>query len=118
MEKFEKEIAAILICNALEGGSNYWYYIDAHNFKEIDGIVYLSAILSHEKGFLVISDSSGHNYFEPVKITYKDVEIAWQKFSYEKKYRHHFYDAIRENDDACTGDVFFQLVVMKEVPFG
>lgn len=112
-----KQIIENLLCSAIEGGSNYWYMIEDHNAKEL-GVTYVSELLLHPDAKMVISDSSGEECFEPVTVTHDDIKKAWTLFKTDNQYEHHYKDAIRENDDACTGDVFFQLVVFKDVIFG
>jgi len=110
-----KKELGYLICTALEGGSNYWYMIEKSNFKEV-GAKFYHEVLLDPKGFMVISDSTGEEAFEPVKVTLEDVLKGLELFVKERP------DLVREviqgSWDADHADVFFQYVVLKEHIFG
>jgi len=114
----ELELAKNLMITAFEGGSNYWYMIDSHNKNEIKECEFLSQLLSHKDGWMVISDAEESDGFPTKKVTFEDVVKAWHEFKTNNEYVHHYSDAIRECDDAVTGDVFLQLVVIGKVIFG
>ena len=107
-----------LLCNAFEGGSNYWYMIDSHNKKDIPSCEYVSQLLGFEGSKMTISDNSGDDSFEAKEVTHDDVLKAWIIFSTDPEHSHHYEDLVNENDDATTGDVFLQLAVFGEVIFG
>nr|WP_288837667.1 hypothetical protein [uncultured Flavobacterium sp.] len=113
-----------LLVSAIEGGSNYWYFIS-------DGM--------SEKIYKVTEDMEGQPFVDrmlmaiqkglPVKV--RDIEEPneilgtltaerWataEKLLIEKQ-RSHLGDILKENDDATTADVFFQLAVMGELVYG
>ena len=109
----EKSIMGNLLCSAIEGGSNYWYMIEDHNKKEIPECEFLSELLNCEGGQMTVSSDEGEKI-----VSHVDTLKAWNTFSTNTKYSRHYQDAINENDDATTGDVFFQLIVFGEVIFG
>lgn len=119
-----------LLCSAFEGGSNYWYEIDQYVapatftylteagdcdegetpqvFKHIDYPL-------NEGGAVIISvpeDDDGKTYTLDLKAIKKGLRIM------AKDYPRHFTDFVKENDDACTGDVFLQCCLFGEVIFG
>ena len=108
-----------LLCNALEGGSNYWYIIKKFNYpsgqtKESLGITYPHIELPLKGGSLTIGDIEGQmpdKVLDRAAIT-KGLELM------AEKYPKHYADFLAENDDATTGDVFLQLAVFGEVVFG
>lgn len=124
-----------LVCSALEGGSNYWYDIGAKSSdkiykmtKEMRGKPFVDRLLAAlNKGVHV-------NIFdvdEPVseiingkKVFRKKLgtltEFSWAKAEklMLQKYRQHLGSVLCNNNDATTGDVFFQLTVMGELVYG
>lgn len=107
-----KEIIQSLLCCAFEGGSNYWYTIIDHNKKDI-GVEYVSMLLAENNGWMKIEDTqSGTKHF----VHHDQIKqaVALMKDKYPKHYR----DAIEENEDADTGDVFLQLLVFGDVIYG
>ncbi len=112
-----KEIQRDLIISALEGGSNYWYEVTKHN--KASKSAYLSEfIFDQEDGFIEIeADIKGQGQ-EPGKflLNMNSVNKGWEIF---KQYKIGYYtDAINENADAETGDIFLQICLFGEVIFG
>lgn len=112
-----------LLCSAFEGGSNYWYWIDAENFpegetyetlnKNKDFYPYLELPLM-EGGSIIISSLE-----EPdnpkVTLDRKAIEKGLQVMA--EKFPSHFGDFLAENDDATTGDVFLQCACFGDVVY-
>lgn len=109
-----------LLCNALEGGSNYWYFIEKFNYpegqtKESLGIEFAHIELPFKGGsltFTVPEDEDGKGYVLDLKAIEKGVRRM------AKKYPKHFGDFMEENDDACTGDCFLQCCLFGEEVYG
>lgn len=109
-----------LLCNALEGGSNYWYTIKAVNFpkgqtKESLGIEFTHIELPFKGGSLTIGDQESAAMPDKVldrKAIDKGLEVM------ANKYPRHFADLLAENDDAETGDVFLQCCCFGEAIYG
>jgi len=108
-----------LLVGALEGGSNYWYYLPD-----------LSAIKGIKKG-----EPTAIRIFESVKkgaiIPVHDCENEDEKLGelsmesikkgealMKEKSPEHWKNAISDNSDAETADVWFQYVVLGELTFG
>jgi len=115
-----KEQQKNLLTTALEGGSNYWY-----NLPD------LTEARKHKQDGDCTIDYIFRAVQEGLKIEVNDLEDEDEVLGYiskqglkegailmQHKYPKHYADAITENDDAITGDVFFQLVVMQEIVFG
>lgn len=106
-----------LLCNALEGGSNYWYIIKKYNYSKehpTPELEFPHLDLPFFGGSLTIKDIDGDM---PNKILdYKALEKGLQILA--DKYPTNFADFISENDDAITGDVFLQCALYGEVIFG
>ena len=119
------EASQSLLCNAFEGGSNYWYMIeDQHqpdNFDNVDDdwrefnhIAYPTC----EGGYLMISDEqeAGEEDKRTEKLDLDSIRKGWRIML--EKYPHHFFDALQQNDDAITGDVFLQCCLYEELIYG
>lgn len=109
-----------LLCNAFEGGSNYWYWIESYNYPEGQTGEGLNLKYPHldlplvEGGSLTISDQEG---VMPDKILDKAAILRGLTIMAEK-WPKPFADFMTENDDAETGDVFLQCALYGEVIFG
>jgi hypothetical protein len=117
---------ADLLCDALEGGANYWYEItktivptkltflsspdlnDGNPFKHIDyplnegGAIFVKSLEEPEKPEIRVN----------LPAIRKGLQIMAEKFP------SHWGDFIAENDDAITGDVFLQCVCFGDVIYG
>ena len=114
-----KERVSDLLCDAFEGGSNYWYVIAKVNYpkgktKE-DFEFYHIEVPLVEGGSLII-DAQGDNEHSG-KLLYLDSIRKGLQLLHDI-YCNHFNDLLTENDDADTGDVFLQLCLFGEVVFG
>lgn len=110
-----------LLCNALEGGSNYWYEIMSFNYPNGQDKKSLNIEFQHielpffEGGSLTIRDNEEAHKGDLI-LDLKAIEEGLQ-IMVAKEIRH-FADFISENDDAITGDVFLQCCLFKEVIYG
>lgn len=121
LQFFTPQMVEDLMVSALEGGSNYWYLIDdVDPIKKVtpemkDEPLVCRLIKAIELGtkvvILDIEDETKLGVLD--KKSFAKAEILMIK-----KYPHHFADAMAENGDAITGDVFFQLAVMGELVYG
>ena len=108
-----KEIIDCMLCCAFEGGSNYWARSPDNNAKEV-GAEYAFQAPLFDKGYFIIQDMEDED--KEYKVTKAVLEKGLQIMA--KDYERHFKDAVNENDDAITGDVFLQCCVFGEVIYG
>lgn len=113
-----------LMVSALEGGSNYWYDIQKKSCDAIRNATtemkgqpfVMRMIAAIEKGVAVeihdIEDESTLLGTLTAESWAKGEDLMIQTAV------QHFADAVAGNDDATTGDVFFQLALMGEVVYG
>lgn len=109
-----------LLCNALEGGSNYWYFIESFNYPTGQTKESLKLEFPHlelpfvDDGSLTIKDIEGDmpDKILDRKALQKGLRVMASKFP------RHFGDFISENDDATTGDVFLQCALYGDVIYG
>jgi hypothetical protein len=116
-----------LLCNAFEGGSNYWYVIvDYHRpadetklYRGTDELPFphLDYPVS-EGGHLMISTHMGDEFLGQTKWPLSLVTIRKGLEVMRQKYPQHWHDFIVENDDATTGDVFLQCCLFEETVYG
>lgn len=111
-----------VIISALEGGSNYWYWLDTDDFKSDlpdSGqplTVRISKALYTNSSFRMpvydLEDKEEILGIVSQKSLKEGFEIA------AKDYPNQFRAIMDESYDALDADVIFQLCVMKEVVFG
>lgn len=102
-----------LLCNAIEGGSNYWC-------KSIDRVGDSPAEYRHEHPFyegcslLVVpsEETEKNEYIVDIQAIRKAVQIMANSYPIA------FNDLLNDNADAETGDIFLQLCCFGEVIFG
>lgn len=113
-----------MLVSALEGGSNYWYLIGEKTCDRIEVATpemkgepfvdrFLMAIQKGTKGINVLDTETGEKLGTLTPESWAKAE----KLMIEK-HRSHLGDILKENDDAITADVFFQLAVIGELTFG
>ena len=122
-----KQIQFDLLVTALEGGSNYWYFLpdlskipdvaqtpETEKFDKCLAARIWDAVQNGEKITVTDNDDDGN---EPIGyIGLHELNRADELFL--KEFPEAYGDAISENYDADTADIWFQLVVMGEVIFG
>lgn len=111
-----------MLIGAIEGGSNYWYYIDEANSEKAlsygridDAFVEAmwKAILAGET--IVINDVE--DFREKLgEINMESIEKGEKLMAREQPY--HYGDIWAESDDAITADVWFQYCVLGELVYG
>ena len=106
-----------LLCNALEGGSNYWYMIDSFNYPEGKNkdnmpLQFRHLELPFKGGSLTISCTEDDS-IRPAVLDYHALRQGIRRMA--KLYPKHYADFINEDDDAITGDVFLQCCLYGKV---
>lgn len=122
-----REVLENVCVTALEGGSNYWYYLSEGAVKLIRKAVpknedpYLStailkAILDHDVE-VPISDAEDEDEVLGY-ISKKTIQERIQKLSQDDSSKWALEREIRGEGDADSSDVVFQYLAMGEVVFG
>lgn len=114
---------ADMLCGALEGGSNYWYYLP--DLKEVRA--YTKSMVASPLVDRIINAVYDNNVSVDV-YDKEEPETILGKFNLEtiakgeelmlRNQPKHFANILKEEDDAETADVWFQFVVMGEIVFG
>lgn len=118
-----RERVADLLCGALEGGSNYWYNLpdltEVKRFTKsmvasplVDKII--NAVYDHNVSVPVFDIEDDENHLGDFNLA----NIARGEELMSQNFPDCFGDILKEQDDAETADVWFQLVVMGEVVYG
>ena len=124
-QKIEREVLEDIFVTALEGGSNYWYYLSEEAIKLIRKAVpksedpYLStAILKAiEKGVEVpINDAEDEDEVIGT-ISLKTMNERLQKLA-DSKNRDALVSHINENGDGDSADIVLQYLAFGEIVYG
>jgi hypothetical protein len=105
---------------ALEGGSNYWYFIKSLPKRDdLKGLAFSEALSTlvwkHDEKIEVFDIENQDE--EPLGVIEKSKVVATlQKLS--KENNEVFVNLTSENYDAMDCDIFFQVLVMDEITFG
>ena len=121
-----REVLEDIFVTALEGGSNYWYYLPAESIIAIRKAVpksedpYLStailkAILDHD---VKIPINDVENEDEVIGIITRGTMQARLQLLSDSKERWALEAHMREEGDAGSADVVFQYLTMGEVVYG
>lgn len=103
---------ADLLCCALEGGSAYW----CESLKPAEyppGVEWGHETVAHGVSFTIQYDGGERTYIQnSCELIAKTLQTM------ADTQPHPWADFMAENEDACTGDVFFQLLCFGEVIYG
>jgi hypothetical protein len=122
----KREVLEDVFVTALEGGSNYWYYLPEESVKAIRKAVpksedpYLStailkAILDHD---VKIAINDAENEEEVIGVITRGTMQARLQLLSDSKERWALEAHMREEGDAGSADVVFQYLTMGEVVYG
>lgn len=125
-QSISREVLEDVFVTALEGGSNYWYYLPEESIKAIREAVpksedpYLStailkAILDHDVKVFV-NDAEQED--ELIGIISKSTMQARLQLLSDSDSRWALESHVREEGDASSADVVFQYLAMGEVVYG
>lgn len=112
------------LCTALEGGSNYWYYlgdIDRTHFIKGETLVdnLVRSFMADKEYKLPVYDLESADGFEDMDklgdVTYESMANAFGIMS--KEYPSQLGNILTGNYDADDSDVWFQLATMGSVEF-
>lgn len=125
-DSFTDEIRTNLLCSALEGGSNYWYWLGNDATKVINKLAprnkdFTDTLVDRIYTALKAGGEIPVRDAEDPKTVLGKLSMAGMvkaEILMHNKHQRHYADVICENDDATTGDVFFQLAVMEEIVYG
>lgn len=104
------ERVAYTLCAALEGGSTYW--AEGVKVSDYRGCEWAHEAIACGASFKVLHDG------EVTAVENSLIRIGLTMTILAEKHMEHFSDVIRENEDAETGDIFFQLLCFGEVVYG
>lgn len=123
----DRQLLEDIFVTALEGGSNYWYYINNENHHKIRKTVpksedpyfataLLTAILDHD---LKVEVQDAENEEEVLGIlSYENIQERMKKLANDKVHSWALTAHEDENGDAESADIVFQYLVIGDVWFG
>jgi hypothetical protein len=116
--KVTEERIRDLLCNAMEGGIDYWARIDKYIIPEgtdTSTVEYRHLDIPFIEGCgIMIKDQFGDD--EPKLLNLKSMLKALKIMG--EKYNWHLEAFVHENDDAETGDVFLQCALYGDIIYG
>jgi hypothetical protein len=113
---------ADLLCCAFEGGSNYWYVITEFHppkkltFRTDDKRLFCHIDYPLNEGGYVMVRSLEEAVFNTYKLDLAAIQRGLQVMA--DKFSLHYADALNEDGDAVTGDVFLQCCIFGDVIYG
>jgi len=120
-----------LLCNAFEGGSNYWYMIEEYRFppdikyedfkeggkfQDPNDYWHPAQLIPLVKGCKVIICDTDSSKERTYILEREGIQSGLQIMA--QKYPQHFKAVLDETDDATTGDVFLQCCLFGEAIYG
>lgn len=127
VKEIPRQVIEDVFVTALEGGSNYWYWLSDESVADIRKAVpkeedpYLStailkAILDHD---VVVGINDAENEEEELGVISKaTIYERLHKLSEDERYKWAFDQEMNEEGDAESSDVWMQYMAMGEVVFG
>lgn len=115
--KITREAIVDLLVTALEGGSNYWCLITYQPDVLREGLdteVKVEHILDHPDVYVNVNDLETQEFLGTLSA--KTIAEGVQQL--KREYPDSTLDVLNEAWDAETADIFFQLVIMKDVIYG
>jgi hypothetical protein len=116
-KEIDEQDISDLLCNAFEGGSNYWYTIKEFGNPDNMKCEYRHLELPmSENGYLMIGTNDDGDGDKPACLDRTALAKGLQIMS--DKYSVHFQNFIMDNADAETGDVFLQCCLFGDIVYG
>lgn len=117
--EIEEGAVESLLVSALEGGSNYWYWLPdlkmvKHKGEPLSTAIFREVWRNGKK--VPVSDVENQKRILG-HLTRESMERAFVLMG-QGGYRRHLSDFLNDNADSTTGDVWFQFSVMGEVVYG
>ena len=127
-KEVSRDVLENIFVTALEGGSNYWYYINNENGKKIRDAVsrdeepsfsmaFAKAILDKRLS-IEVHDIEDMDNDEPLGVINEQTIMSGLQKMVDDGYGWALFDEIAEQGDATSSDMCFQYMVLGEVMFG
>jgi len=122
-----RDVLENIIVTALEGGSNYWYWLSKKTINKVRravssdeepyfAVAMLKAVLDHD---IEVEINDIENIEDVLGVISKaKMQIRLQELSNDNGYNWALEQEIQGNGDAESSDVVFQYITMGEVVFG
>lgn len=125
--KIEREVLENIFVTALEGGSNYWYYITDKEYNKIRQAVpkseeeaFSMAMFKaiFDKGVEVFVNDAENPEEELGLLRYDLINDRLNRLANNPHYAKYLIAEINGNGDVETSDAIFQLLTMNYITFG
>ena len=114
-----------LLCTAFEGGANYWYRnLDVEKWPEdksqiefwhLDVPLLGGVLVFEDQGEPIYANDNGGMGADDKGVYRLDLDSLQRGLqTFKSKFPRHWADLLKEEDDACTGDVFLQAAIFGE----
>lgn len=124
--KIEDSVLEDIFVTALEGGSNYWYFITDREIDKIRKAVpkeeceplstaMFKAVMKHDVE-VYIHDIESKDVLG--SISKRDLPYRLERLARDADYSWALWQEIKENGDAESSDIVFQYLVMNKAIFG
>jgi hypothetical protein len=129
---YNKQLLKDLLITAVEGSSDYWMLISPDDWQRVKRTIefiedeeefsnlsfgekiWEAMVFNGEDWTITIHDAENYDYLGKLSIIKMHVAMDIMRTDYTW----HYENAINDNWDAETADVFMQLAVMGEITFG
>jgi hypothetical protein len=122
----DRDLLESIFVTALEGGSNYWYYLTDKQVRLVRGVVsresepclsvaILDAILNHGMKIEINDAENPEDVLGTISL--ESIEKSLQDLANSEHY-HALQNELDETGDANTSDIIFQYLTMGDVVFG
>jgi hypothetical protein len=120
---FSNQIHENLVVTALEGGSNYWYFLGEDSIAIIKNATKYSKQSLSVRTWNAVKNGAIIPIYDVEKQSKKIGEFSLQNIErgeniLVKKYPHDLAEIVTEEGDANTADVWFQLCTLGKVVYG
>jgi hypothetical protein len=124
--ELSREVLEDVFVTALEGGSNYWYYLSEDTYKRIRkavrksdepyiAVAMLKAVLDHG---VEVAINDAENEEDELGWISKETMQARLQDLYNSDYRWALEAHLNEEGDSESADIVFQYIVIGEAVFG
>ena len=125
-QTIDREVLEDIFVTAIEGGSNYWYYLPHHSVKLIRSVVskeedpclstaILKAILDHD---IKVPINDAENEDEVIGIITRDLIQPRLQLLSDSQLKWALEAHINEEGDSESADIVFQYLTMGEAVYG
>jgi hypothetical protein len=123
--EIKDDVIESIIITALEGGSNYWYFLPMQTTGQIRNLIPRTEEASLSRAFALALLKGAELEVHDIEeegcclgiVSRKTMQERLQSLSEDEGYAHALEEEINGNGDAGTSDIVFQYLVMNKIVF-